>query len=78
MALAVLCSNLKSAPPESVSQVVRDIHFQAFIVDHGARPGSIEEALRVSVVLKSIGKLSGNMLTLKTEYVRYPHTNTHH
>jgi hypothetical protein len=48
MALASLCTNLNT----SLSRVLR---FQAFIVDHGARPGSHEEAQAVSEVLKSKG-----------------------
>lgn len=58
MALAILCSNLKNARPESVPKALRNIEFQAFIVDHGARPESREEALNVFRQLRSRGERS--------------------
>ncbi|TQS36628.1 hypothetical protein Golomagni_02913 [Golovinomyces magnicellulatus] len=47
MALAVLCSNLKSCN----SAEYRLLKFQAFIVDHGIRVGSSDEASSVAEIL---------------------------
>ena len=51
MALATLCSKLRQNPEG------KELSFTAFIVDHGLRPGSDEEALTVASYLKQIGAL---------------------
>jgi tRNA(Ile)-lysidine synthase len=52
MALATLCSKLRQSPEGS------GLSFTAFIVDHGLRPGSDDEALKVATLLKNIGAFS--------------------
>jgi tRNA(Ile)-lysidine synthase TilS/MesJ len=49
MALATLCSKLRQSPEG------RGLSFTAFIIDHGLRPGSDDEALKVAQLLKKIG-----------------------
>lgn len=49
MALATLCGKLRNSPKG------KQISFTAFIIDHGLRPGSDEEALTVAGYLKQIG-----------------------
>jgi tRNA(Ile)-lysidine synthase TilS/MesJ len=49
MALATLCSKLRQSPAGT------GLSFTAFIVDHGLRPGSDDEALTVAMHLKQIG-----------------------
>ena len=49
MALATLCSELRRCPEG------KELSFTAFIVDHGLRPGSGDEALAVATYLKQIG-----------------------
>jgi tRNA(Ile)-lysidine synthase len=49
MALATLCSKLRQSPEGS------GLSFTAFIIDHGLRPGSDDEALKVAQLLKNIG-----------------------
>ena len=53
MALAHLCSKLKRYGP---AKALFDFEFQALIVDHGAREGSAEEAERLRLRLKLMGK----------------------
>lgn len=50
MALATLCSQLRQ------SQEGSGLSFTAFIVDHGLRQGSDEEALTVAKNLKQLGR----------------------
>jgi tRNA(Ile)-lysidine synthase TilS/MesJ len=52
MALATLCSKLRQSPEGS------GLSFTAFIIDHGLRPGSDDEALKVAKLLKNIGTFS--------------------
>jgi len=49
MALATLCSELRQRPEGKA------LSFTAFIVDHGLRPGSGDEAVTVANHLKHIG-----------------------
>ena len=49
MALATLCSKLRR------SSEGKGLSFTAFIVDHGLRAGSGDEALTVATYLKQIG-----------------------
>jgi len=49
MALATLCSKLRQSPAGG------GLSFTAFIVDHGLRPGSDDEALTVASYLEQIG-----------------------
>lgn len=58
MALAALCSQLQGSRDDSVD-------FHAFVVDHGARPESSQEARNVSQALMKMRRcrlhlLSGN------------------
>lgn len=67
MALAALCSEIQQTPVEEIvsglhptlakftAAVVRDLEFQAFVVDHGVREGSDAEAKAVSNVLEQRG-----------------------
>ena len=67
MALAALCAEIQQIPVEemvsglhpglakSTAAVLRDLEFQAFVVDHGAREGSGAEAKAVSNVLEERG-----------------------
>jgi len=48
MALATLCSALRE------SQQGKALSFTAFIVDHGLRPGSREEAVKVAGYLDQL------------------------
>lgn len=61
MALAALCMQLKKEyTPFAADEYpihVNQIGFQAVIVNHRARHGSLEEARRVMGVLQSIGML---------------------
>jgi tRNA(Ile)-lysidine synthase TilS/MesJ len=52
MALATLCSQLCQRPEGKA------LSFTAFIVDHGLRPGSDDEALTVAAYLNDIGTAS--------------------
>ena len=49
MALATLCSKLRQSPEG------KGLSFTAFIVDHGLRSGSDDEAHTVATYLKAIG-----------------------
>lgn len=49
MALATLCSKLRRSPEG------KGLSFTAFIVDHGLRAGSGDEALTVAAYLEQIG-----------------------
>lgn len=49
MALATLCSKLRQRPEG------KGLSFTAFIVNHGLRSGSGDEALTVATYLKEIG-----------------------
>jgi tRNA(Ile)-lysidine synthase len=67
MALAALCSEIQQTPIEnmvaglhssldkSTAAVLRDLRFQAFVVDHGVREGSEAEAKSVATVLEERG-----------------------
>jgi tRNA(Ile)-lysidine synthase len=61
MALASLCSQVQRLPRglnmecPSDFKILPEYSFQAFIVDHGVRKGSGEEAAAVSKVLDSRG-----------------------
>jgi len=57
MALAVLCSEVKKLQRSKPEPHQTPFHFQAFIVDHGARPESSVEAQRVSQYLHKRSKL---------------------
>jgi tRNA(Ile)-lysidine synthase TilS/MesJ len=52
MALATLCSKLRQSPAG------KGLSFTAFVVDHGLRPGSDDEARTVATYLKNIGASS--------------------
>jgi tRNA(Ile)-lysidine synthase TilS/MesJ len=52
MALATLCSKLRQSPEGS------GLSFTAFIVDHGLRSGSDDEALKVAQLLENISTVS--------------------
>jgi len=58
MALAALCSRAQKSSDERHSHLLkpfRTLEFQAFVVDHGVRPGSDVEAASVSKVLEERG-----------------------
>lgn len=52
MALALLCSKLKSSREILSSK----LDFHAFVVNHGARTGSSEEAQNVANALRRLGQ----------------------
>ena len=54
MALATLCSRLRDEHETSSPA------FTGFIVDHGLRPGSREEALLVAEHLRMLGRFRNN------------------
>lgn len=60
MALATLCSKLRQSPAG------KGLSFTAFIVDHGLRSGSSDEALTVATYLKHIG--ASNELYTRTPW----------
>lgn len=64
MALALLCSELKSLSPSKLPNEdwrtfrhLQACKFRAFVVDHGVRKGSHEEAQAVVEVLKGRGEI---------------------
>lgn len=70
MALAALCSRMQQAPmrdilygvrPDNVqiaAEVLPELKFQAFVVDHGVREDSDAEARAVSGVLEQRGNMT--------------------
>ena len=64
MALAYLCSQLKSLTPDPEREhrrhvLLQQLRFRAFVVDHKARYGSTEEARRV---LEPLSKTGGSLI----------------
>ena len=56
MALAALCAKAQNHNEERTADFP-NIEFQAFVVDHGVRHGSLSEAISVSEVLQKRGLL---------------------
>jgi hypothetical protein len=67
MALATLCSGLRKS-----SQQGKVLSFTAFIVDHGLRAGSRDEAVQVANYLDQLGMSDSDMMCVTT---RRHHTN---
>lgn len=63
MALAFLCQQLVK------ERLASYLTFEAFIVDHNARPGSGEEAQRVSAWLRDLGILHQGRPSLLADVV---------
>ena len=61
MALAALCAKVQNHN-EELTAVLPNIEFQAFVVDHGVRHGSLSEAISVSEVLRKRGLLFYHVL----------------
>jgi len=59
MALATLCSGLRR---RSSQQGEEALSFTAFVVDHGLRAGSRDEALKVAGFLDRLGMLAWQSL----------------
>lgn len=55
MAMARLCANLNRA--RDIDEYAKHFRFRAFIVDHGVRPNSFDEATSVKKQLLSWGML---------------------
>lgn len=80
MALALLCSRLQSISPNQISEFSKSakdclkyfqsVTFQAFVVDHGARIGSHDEAMSVAAVLQKQG--APFQYSLRPTILNYP------
>ena len=68
MALAALCSNHYKSHLEGFAAPT--IRFQAFVVDHGVREGSDDEATAVSKVLEARGLLYIVLTQLSSQLIK--------
>ena len=84
MALALLCSKLKDIQPSKLSErdddrylpLLQQCNFKAFVVNHGVREGSREEAHSVAEVLKRIGNPSHPFALTTTTKLLLPGIST--